>query len=63
MSGSASLRLPIFPFHPIKEYSDVANVIVDGGNADRITIVPSAFRVVLFLRLIVDIEGVLSASL
>ena len=48
----------VVPFEPVEEHTQIANVIVDGGNADRFAIVPSAFGVVLFLRLIVDIEGV-----
>lgn len=39
----------IVPFEPVEEDPDVANVIVDRGDADRLAVVPSAVRVVLFL--------------
>ena len=46
-----------------KEDSDVANVVVDCGDTDWFTIIPSAIWIVLFLRKIIDIEGVFSSLL
>lgn len=53
----------VIPFKPVEEHTQIANIVVNGGNADGLAIVPSSFGVVLFLRLVVDIEGVLASLL
>ena len=53
----------VLPFHPVKEHSDVADVVVDGGNADRLAVIPSAVRAVLALGEVIDIEGVLARTI
>lgn len=53
----------IVPFEPVEEHSQIANVVVDCGDADRFSEVSAAFRVVLILREVVDIEGLFSSLL
>lgn len=53
----------IVPFEPVEEHPQIANVIVDGGDADRFSEISAAFRVVLFLGEVIHIEGVLSTLL
>ena len=53
----------IILFQPVEEYSDVANIVVDCGDADWFAIIPSTIWIVLFLRKIIDIEGVFSSLL
>ena len=50
----------VFPFHPVKEHSDITDVVVDGGDAYGLAVIPSAVGTVLALGKIVDIEGVFS---
>ena len=40
----------IVPFQPVEKHSDVANIIVDRGDSDRLAVVPAAVWIVLFLR-------------
>ena len=60
MTSSAIWKAAVLSLHPVEEHSDVADVIVDGGNADRFAVIPSAVRTVLALGEVVDIEGVLT---
>ena len=53
----------VLPFHPVKEHPNVADVIIDGGDTDRLAVVPPAVRVVLFLGKVIDIEGVFTTGL
>ena len=53
----------VVPFEPIEKHTQIADVIVDGGNADRLSEISASLRVVLIFREIVDIEGVFSSLL
>ena len=53
----------IVPFEPIEKHTQIADVIVDGGNTNRFSEVSASLRVVLIFREIVDIEGVFSSLL
>ena len=45
-----------------EENPDVTDVVVDGGNADRLPVISSAVGVILFLGEVIDIEGVLAPN-
>ena len=53
----------IVPFEPVEKHTQIADVIVDGGNADRFSEISASLRVVLIFREVIDIEGVFSSLL
>ena len=53
----------VLPLHPVIENPDVTNVVVDGGNADRLPVIPAAVWMVGFLLAFHSVEGVFSSFL
>ena len=51
------------PIKGFEKHTQIADVIVDGGNTNRFSEVSASLRVVLIFREIVDIEGVFSSLL
>ena len=60
MTSLAIWKAAVLSLHPVKEHSDIADVIVDGGNTDGLAVIPSAVRAVFALGEVIDIEGVLT---
>ena len=53
----------IVPFKPVEKHSQITNVIVDGGDTDRLSEVSASLWIVLYLGEIIHKEGVFSSLL
>ena len=53
----------VVPFKPVEKHSQITNVIVDGGDTDRLSEVSASLWIVLYLGEIIHKEGVFSSLL